>query len=138
MDVPFTGGCRCGVIRYVCRAEPRVVFCCHCTDCQRTSGGPFSTGLVVPAEAFTLVSGEPRGYTLQGESGGYITREFCGACGSPLFGVLSAAPEVRIIRFDSLDDRSQARPGVHIWTDSALPWTLYGEDATRFPRGFQR
>ncbi|PYK62656.1 MAG: aldehyde-activating protein, partial [Verrucomicrobia bacterium] len=49
MPTKFTGGCTCGAIRYECTAEPIVMFNCHCRDCQRGSGGPYTGVVYVPA-----------------------------------------------------------------------------------------
>jgi hypothetical protein len=53
----FGGGCACGAIRYECAAEPIVMFNCHCRDCQRASGGPYSAVVYVPAKAFKITKG---------------------------------------------------------------------------------
>ena len=53
----YTGGCACHAIRYETTAEPVLTLHCHCRDCQRASGGPFSSFFIVPAEAFKLVQG---------------------------------------------------------------------------------
>jgi len=34
MPAPFTGGCRCGAVRYECTAEPIATIHCHCRDCH--------------------------------------------------------------------------------------------------------
>ena len=34
MEIPFTGGCACGAIRYECSAEPIMMFKCHFRDCH--------------------------------------------------------------------------------------------------------
>ncbi len=33
MQVPFSGGCACGAIRYECSADPAFSWHCHCRDC---------------------------------------------------------------------------------------------------------
>ena len=33
---------------------------CHCRDCQQFSGGPFSSFVIVPTEAFKLLQGSLR------------------------------------------------------------------------------
>lgn len=38
---PLDGGCACGALRYRLHREPMLVHCCHCTRCQRETGGPF-------------------------------------------------------------------------------------------------
>jgi hypothetical protein len=60
IKIPFSGGCACDAIRYESTAEPVLMLHCHCRDCQRSSGGPFSSFVVVPAEAFKLLQGSPR------------------------------------------------------------------------------
>ena len=59
ITTPFSGGCACGEIRYECTAEPMMMLNCHCRDCQRSSGGPFSSFVVVPTAAFELRQGTP-------------------------------------------------------------------------------
>lgn len=59
MNSPLTGGCACGAVRFESSAEPLVSLQCHCRDCQRASGGPFASYVVVPAGAFNLTHGHP-------------------------------------------------------------------------------
>ena len=47
MTAPFSGGCACGSIRYVCARAPVAMLNCHCRDCQRSSGAPFASGVLV-------------------------------------------------------------------------------------------
>jgi hypothetical protein len=60
MDVPFFGGCACGAVRYECSAAPVAMVNCHCRDCQRAGGTGFSPTVVVPADSFRLLRGEPK------------------------------------------------------------------------------
>ena len=50
----LTGGCQCGALRYEITEAPRMVYSCHCTDCQRLTSSAFSMAVVVAAEAFRL------------------------------------------------------------------------------------
>src|SRR3954465_12304714 len=101
MKTPFSGGCACGAIRYECTAEPVVMLHCHCRDCQRSSGGPFSSFVVVPAEAFRFVKGTPRFYGSPSERGGLNQRGFCAECGSPVVSNPEMAPQIVAIRVAS-------------------------------------
>src|SRR3954447_26898883 len=83
---PFTGGCACGAICYESTTEPMMMLHCHCRDCQRSSGGPFSSLVVVPKEAFKLVQGSLRFYASPSDGGGKTHRGFCAQCGSPVIG----------------------------------------------------
>src|SRR5947199_226417 len=49
-----TGGCLCGVVRYVVRGEPFHVGRCHCADCRKESGSTYSIYGQWPLEAFDL------------------------------------------------------------------------------------
>src|SRR5215470_3774854 len=60
MQLPQTGGCQCGKIRYEITEAPQLVYTCHCTDCQRLTSSAFSIGIVVPEAGFRLAAGEPR------------------------------------------------------------------------------
>jgi hypothetical protein len=38
MNIPFSGGCACGSVRYTVAREPIAMVNCHCSDCQLSSG----------------------------------------------------------------------------------------------------
>ncbi|MBT8473008.1 MAG: GFA family protein, partial [Marinicaulis sp.] len=81
MPVPFEGGCHCGAVRYKCQVKPQYTFYCHCNDCQRTTGSPFSMELMVERAA-TEIRGRLNQYEITGDSGKPVKRHFCPACGS--------------------------------------------------------
>ena len=115
MAVPFQGGCHCGAVRYVCRAEPETTVFCHCLDCQRTTGGSFATVLYVQKSAVEI-EGELHGYTVRADSGNLLTRKFCAACGSPVIEEDDGYPAHLFIKAGSLDDPGWLEPKIHIWT----------------------
>jgi len=138
MEVPFFGGCACGAVRYECSAAPVAMVNCHCRDCQRAGGAGFSPTVVVPAEAFRLLRGEPQRYSVTADSGHTAHRAFCGACGAPLFASSSARRGFIGVRAGSLDDPSGFTPQVEVWTASAQPWDHLGADVPHFPRSRER
>lgn len=95
---------------------------CHCRDCQRSSGGPFSSFVIVPVEAFKLVQGRLRFYDSPSEAGGQTHRGFCPGCGAPIVANIDSAPQIVAIRAASLDDPSWLNPQVDVWTSDAHPW----------------
>jgi hypothetical protein len=121
MTTPFSGGCACGAIRYESTAEPLMMHYCHCRDCQRFSGGPYSSFVVVPAEAFTLKHGTPRFHASPSEMGGETRRGFCYECGSPIL-LEPAAAHIIAIRTMSLDDPSWFDRQADAWTSDMQPW----------------
>jgi hypothetical protein len=133
MNALLSGGCACGSIRYECAGAPVANLNCHCRDCQRSSGAPFASGVVVMTTDLQ-VTGTPKTYSVRGSSGGLTTRAFCAACGTPLFTRGEANPEFTSIRFPSLDDSSGFQPMVDIWTSSAASWTCLDQALPHFPQ----
>ncbi|HXZ86323.1 MAG TPA: GFA family protein [Myxococcota bacterium] len=119
----LSGGCACGAIRYTFEGEPLAALNCHCRDCQRESGSGFEPVLIVPFAGFAVARGKPRHFTVIADSGEPATRNFCGECGSPLFGLPeNGVSEIVTIRAGSLDDPSLFRPTRDIYVASAQPW----------------
>ncbi len=129
----LTGGCLCGAVRYEIHAEPSMTACCHCRDCQKATGAAYFAALAVPAAALS-VKGEPRSFATEADSGNTITRAFCGACGSTLWGWSSAMPEGRNVSAATLDDPRRFSPMAHIFTQSAQPWDHIPAGVPRFDR----
>jgi hypothetical protein len=86
MQMPITGGCACGAIRYEAAVEPVMMFNCHCRDCQHATGGACANAVIFPAEAFRFVRGTPRYHDSEASSGGQHRRGYCADCGSRLTG----------------------------------------------------
>ena len=121
MQVPFSGGCACGAIRYECAAQPAFSWNCHCRDCQRASGSAFCPVLYVPKAALTI-TGQSTYYDVKAESGNLVSRGFCPKCGSPVFIQAELVPNLQGLWAASLDDPSQFQPSVQVWCGSAQSW----------------
>ena len=133
MNTPFFGGCTCGSIRYKCARVPIAMLNCHCQDCQRSSGAPFASGVVVMT-ADVEISGTPKTYSIRAGSGALVARSFCPDCGTPLFTRGEAHPEFMSIRFPSLDHPAEFQPMLDIWTSSAQPWVCLDQAIPHFPQ----
>jgi hypothetical protein len=107
--------------------------CCHCRDCQRTTGSAYFPAVAVPTAALRI-EGEPRSYAAKADSGSTVTRAFCGECGSILFAWSSRMPEGRQLAAASLDAPSQFAPTMHVFAASAQPWDAIPAGAVRFER----
>jgi hypothetical protein len=121
LPTPFSGGCLCGAVRYICDAEPMMAGHCHCEDCRRTSGSGHSSHLVVP-EASVALTGEVKGYQRPSDSGNLVTRAFCPNCGAPIFSKNSAMPGMLFLRASSLDDLEIFQPQMHVYATRAASW----------------
>jgi hypothetical protein len=132
MEIPFTGGCMCGDIRYECLAEPIVMGNCHCRDCQQMTGTGFAAAILVPRDAVTI-TGNVKYYEVTGDSGQIVARGFCPNCGSRLVSKPSS-PEFLGIMAGSLDDPSWFSPAFDFYTASAQPWDYMNPDMPKFPK----
>ena len=133
---PITGRCLCGAVTYSADAEPAVQAVCHCTDCQRQTGNPFSVLVAVPRDAFEISGDTLASFSTTGtDHGGETKRHFCSACGSPLFSAVSVMPQLVFIKAGSLDDASWLQPSVEAWTSSAQPWSPRFENTAQLDRG---
>jgi hypothetical protein len=114
MQLPQTGGCQCGKLRYEITEAPPLVYTCHCTDCQRLTSSAFSMGVVVAESALRLSGIEPRRLQRTADSGRVNTRLGCPECGSWVCGT----PRGGLVRVRA----GTLRPTRHIWTRSKQPW----------------
>ncbi len=136
--MPITGRCLCGAVTYSAEAEPVIQAACHCTDCQRQTGNPFSVFVGVPLAALSAEGDTLSMFATTGQDhGGETQRYFCSACGSPVYSIAAVLPELAFIKAGSLDDGSWLEPSVEAWTSSAQPWSPRFEGAAQLERGPQ-
>ena len=115
------GGCACGAVRYRLASEPLFVHCCHCLNCQRQTGSAFVINLLIEAERVELLAESPLPVDAPRDDGS-VQRIFrCPRCQVAVFSEYSR-PEVRFVRGGTMDDPTQIRPDVHIYTRSKVGW----------------
>ena len=119
-DTLREGGCLCGRVRYQARGEPLRVGLCHCGDCRKESGAPFTLFAVFPSNAFSVT----------GETRLHAGRTFCPSCGSRLFN--PGEPEMEI-RAGTLDQApTDLAPTYEIWVRRREPWLVPLPGAPQF------
>ena len=127
------GGCSCGAVRFKAAGPFAGVGVCHCTDCQKASGGGPNYVALAMKTGFEITKGTPRRYVRQGDSGEDVTRVFCGDCGSPLWSEPSTLPFIPV-KLGAFDDATGLSPQLHLYTASAPPWHLMHEGLPRFEK----
>ncbi len=134
-DLPLTGQCQCGSVKYQITRAPLVGYNCHCTNCQRITGAPFSSSLVIPADGFSITEGDPGRYEWASDVGSQRYGLFCKNCGTRLVHGMVPDTPMLSLRSGTLDDTSWLHPVGDIWTDSAQGWIRFddGERLT-YPR----
>ena len=133
MAKEITGRCLCGNVSYHLDSEPFAQALCHCRDCQRQGGTAFSVVIGIGRDAFHVEGATLASFDTEGEVHGTKThRHFCSACGSPIYSVVDAQPEVVYVKAGTLDDPSWLEPNAEVFTRSAQPWSPHLEHAARF------
>lgn len=131
VDLPLAGGCQCGALRYQLTLPPLMIYNCHCTNCQKVSGGAFATSVTILEPGFAFVAGKPRTVEWTSEAGNVRYGLFCGDCGSRIANGQGAAGGVLSLRAGTLDDTSWVEPVGDIWLRSAQPWVTIPDSRLR-------
>ena len=125
-ELPLTGGCLCGGVRFEV-SEPLVAAgYCHCTRCQRRTGTAASAqGRVAPG-SFRIVAGAELVGRYRPAEG--FAKEFCTACGSALWSRDPRDPEVVSVRLGAFDADPGIRPHYRQFVAYAAPWEPIPDD----------
>jgi hypothetical protein len=131
-NLPLTGGCGCGAIRFEVSAPLVAAVYCHCKRCQRRTGSAFAASGRVEPGSFRIVSGEQLVSTWAPEEG--FEKAFCSACGSALYAQNPQDRDVLAVRLGAFDDDPGIRPSAHQFVDYAAAWEPIPDDGLpRFP-----
>jgi|WetSurMetagenome_2_1015567.scaffolds.fasta_scaffold78328_2 hypothetical protein len=118
------GGCFCGAVRFQAGGPPGRQGVFRCRACQILTGWPDDLFLVVDAESFRVIRGEPTEVTRR-DLPETPTRTFCGTCGAQLTAHTPDAPGVMLVKIGTLDDPTQLQePGTVLWTAETAPVDL--------------
>ena len=129
----------CGEIAYEYTGEPQVTALCHCTDCQKWSGGAYTSNVVVPRSDFKITKGSPKNYNVKGDSGKMNNHWFCGTCGSSLYTELEIMPDAVAIKAGGIDDKSVrdfSKTGVEFYTKDRMGYSAPVPGADQKPCEF--
>jgi hypothetical protein len=127
------GGCACGAIRFEITAPFLGIGACHCTDCQKSSGGGPNYVALTPKSALVVTKGEAKLYRSKGDSGAEVARAFCSDCGTPLWSDPAHQP-FTTVKLGALDDNSDLTPAIHVYVASAPRWHVIEDGLASFPK----
>ena len=111
------GSCLCGEVNFTYKSEPGMFLMCHCTDCQKSTGSPVASIIIIPEDDFSI-----NGPTSSYECEAKVTRSFCKICGSQIFSRIESAPGIVAIKTGVLDKQPNIKPNLVCWTKSKPDW----------------
>jgi hypothetical protein len=126
-DLPLTGGCLCGGVRYEISEPLGTASYCHCTRCQRRSGTAASAQARVAPGSFRIVAGEEL-VRCWGPGGGGFAKCFCSTCGGALWSRSPVDPQVVSVRLGTFDADPGVRPEYRQFVAYAAAWEPIPDD----------
>jgi hypothetical protein len=133
-ELPLTGGCACGAVRFSV-SEPLVgAGYCHCHRCQDRTGTAAACSALVADGAFTITAGAELVAVWRPEGG--KPKSFCSSCGGALWAGEPDGASFVAPRLGAFDGDPGVRPAFRQWVSSAAPWEPLPDDGLpRFAEG---
>jgi hypothetical protein len=125
-ELPLTGGCMCGAVRYEIDRPLTGAGYCHCTRCQHRTGSAAAVSAAVEPGSFRVVEGDDQVERWTPPSG--FHKAFCRTCGGALFAQSPDDPEVLAVRLGSFDADPGVRPSFRQFVAYAAPWEPIPDD----------
>jgi hypothetical protein len=130
-DLPLTGGCLCGGVRYELTSPPLGAGYCHCTRCQRRTGTAASAQGKIAPGSLRVTAGEELLRSHDPPDG--FSKVFCSACGSALWSRRDDGA-VASVRLGAFDRDPGIRPAYRQYVAYAAPWEPIPDDGlARYP-----
>lgn len=116
MDLSYSGRCLCGAIRFEITGPVEPPVACHCTQCQRHSGGMW-VAITAPSESVEISRTRLAWVSVSERA----RRGFCLDCGGYLFWQEVESDTIDVA-FGALDDPNGLALAAHIFvSESRLP-----------------
>ena len=80
------------------------------------------------------MTGAVSAYDRPADSGNIVSRVFCPTCGSPVYSLNSAMPDLIFLRASSLDDLEIFQPQMVVYASRAPSWDQLDPNLPTFPK----
>ena len=130
----YSGSCLCGEIRYEINGEPMRAANCHCDDCRKATGASYATNFFFKENDIVVTQGSPKEFSHKSDKGNTMIKQFCGNCGSQLFGKNSNRPNMVSLRAGVQDQTDLIKPTVNVYLSSRIASTPVDPDLKGFEK----
>ncbi len=131
-ELPLTGACLCGGVRFEVTEPPVSAGYCHCTRCQRRTGSAAAVSARLAPGSLRITAGEELVRSFEPPDG--FAKDFCSACGGALWSRDPQDPNVIGVRLGTFDRDPGVRPSYRQFVAYAAPWEPIPDDGLpRYP-----
>jgi hypothetical protein len=125
----LNGQCLCGSVKYIIPDDLLYAGYCHCSECRRWTGAPFSATGGVKDNELILTEGES--CLTSFKKGKNSISYFCNKCSSLVYGDV---PEykMKFVMLGTLSESPSLKPQWHIYTGSKLDWYQIYDDLPQY------
>ena len=126
--------CSCGALTLTISGPSKSVVACHCLDCQRRTGAPFSVGAFYAIEAVDI-RGTAKKFTREAASGRKVHMYFCPNCGSTVYWKPDGLPSLIGVAVGALADPKYPAPVRSVFEQSQHHWVQIDGALEHFQQG---
>ena len=131
-ELPISGGCLCGGVRFEVAEAPLSAAYCHCVRCQRRTGSASSCSARLVPGSLRILAGEELIRCWEPPDG--FAKCFCSGCGAHLWSRDPADPQGISVRMGAFDRDPGVRPSYRQFTAYACDWEPIPDDGLpRYP-----
>ncbi len=113
------------------------VHCCHCINCQRSTGSAFVLNAIIETQAIKLLRGKPVAVPVPREDGVHDIYR-CPQCQVAVWSDYGPKPNIRFVRVGTLDQPGALKPDVHIFTRWKVKWLNLPQGTPAFRDYYER
>jgi hypothetical protein len=126
-EASTTGSCGCGRVRFELSEPAKLAGYCHCTRCQKRTGGAASAQARVDGVSLRMIAGEELISGWRHPDGG-AEKCFCSVCGAHLFSRDADDHRLMSVRMSAFDGDPGVRPSFRAFVDYAPDWEPIPDD----------
>ena len=126
--------CSCGQMRIRLAGDPQLVSSCHCLACQRRTGAIFGSSAFFRRNQIVSTDGERRTFRRQGESGAWLSFQFCPDCGATVFWESERLADMVSVAVGAFADPHFPAPARTIWRTTKHEWLAFSPDIPNHPK----
>ncbi|PFH45374.1 hypothetical protein AMATHDRAFT_160386 [Amanita thiersii Skay4041] len=134
--MPYEGTCLCKESKITIDgdAKPKFSTSCHCNDCRKCTGAPFSCVVGVPLNSIK-VEGNVGTFEAKAASGNTVRRWFCKGCGSQLYLAATSEGADAYVHIGNIDAFANIPVRAEVFTKDRLHFVQPIPNAVQFELG---